>query len=285
MGGPPPRGAFVIIFPRVLPSPAPPQKPGPPLSTAISNAANANVIICAATGNDYQNYVGYPAAYTQCLAIGATGFDDAIAPYSNRGSEIDIVAPGGNVAQDLNHDGYDDGVLSTIRDATGDVYAFWQGTSMAAPHVSGVAALMLSRGFQPSQVRTALQETAVDLGSVGWDNTYGYGRVNAFAALQRLNGNEESNVELPQTVRLNAAYPNPFNGITVIPLDLSVPARVELTIYNLLGQRVAVLLNDDELNAGTHAISWNADEAATGIYLVTLRTSGLTQTQKLLLIK
>ncbi len=117
--------------------------------------------------------------------MGSTGYDDAIAPYSNYGSALDVVAPGGNTEQDLNSDGYEDGVLSTVRSTQyGDYYVFWQGTSMAAPHVAGVAALLVSNGLTTSQVRDALQQTAVDLGTTGWDQTFGYGRIDAYAALQ-----------------------------------------------------------------------------------------------------
>lgn len=66
----------------------------------------------------------------------------------------------------------------------GDSYVFWQGTSMAAPHVAGLAALILAHGCPPNRVRDALQNTAVDLGVPGWDVVFGYGRINALAALQ-----------------------------------------------------------------------------------------------------
>jgi serine protease len=278
-------GADVLNLSLAIPVTGPPTDPGPPLSTAITQAANASVVICAATGNDFQTYVAYPAAYSQCIAVGATGYDDAIAPYSNRGTAIDVVAPGGNLQQDLNHDGYEDGILSTLREASGDVYGMWQGTSMAAPHVSGLAALMLSRGFAPYQVRTAMQQTAVDLGASGWDNVYGYGRVNAYAALQWLNSEQPIPSALPQSLRLGAPYPNPFNSVAVIPLELSAPARVELSVYNLLGERVAQLLSDARLASGTHSYSWNAGKAPSGLYLVTLRSGTQWQTRKVLLLR
>jgi serine protease len=278
-------GADVLNLSLSIRVTGPPPDPGPPLSIAIVQASNANVVICAASGNDYQPYVGYPAAYTQCIAIGATGFDDAIAPYSNRGTALDIVAPGGNLLQDLNSDGYEDGVLSTLREGSGDVYGFWQGTSMAAPHVSGLAALMLSYGFAPSQVRTAMQATAVDLGPSGRDDTYGYGRVNAYAALRWLDAADPLRPAAPQSLKLGAPYPNPFNGVTVIPLELSSPAHVELNVYNLLGQRVAELLSDAPLATGSHSFLWNAGQAATGLYVITLKSGEQTQTQKILLVR
>jgi len=77
-------------------------------------------------------------------------------------------------------------VLSTTWDyssAGAAVYEYWQGTSMAAPHVTGVAALMLGQGCPASRIRPILQSTATDLGTAGFDNEYGYGLINAKSAL------------------------------------------------------------------------------------------------------
>lgn len=278
-------GAHVINLSLVIPVTGPPQNPGPPLSTAITNAGNAGVVICAGSGNDYQGYVGYPAAYTQCIAVGATGYNDVLAPYSNRGTALDVVAPGGNLEQDLNGDSYEDGVLSTVRDQSGDIYVFWQGTSMATPHASGLAALLLSYGCPANLVRDAMQQTAVDLGTSGWDATYGYGRINAFAALQWANDIQPPRPAVPQSIQLNAPYPNPFNNVTIIPLELSNPARVELVIRNVLGQRIATLLADADLTAGKHSFAWQADGAASGLYIVTLQSGNFSQTRKIILLK
>jgi hypothetical protein len=100
-----------------------------------------------------------------------------------------LVAPGGNNNLDQNNDGYADGVLqqtfSSGKYCTFGYY-FYQGTSMATPHVSGVAALLIANGNAktPDEIRAALQETAEDLGSTGRDDTYGYGLVDAYAALR-----------------------------------------------------------------------------------------------------
>jgi len=166
------------------PNNQPPVDPGQPLSGAIQQCAAAGVVLCVASGNDNADYVSYPAAYTACIAVGSTALDNVTAPYSNAGSELDVCAPGGNTDQDLNQDTYADGVLSSVRNAQeGDYYVFWQGTSMATPHVAGVAALLMSRGCPANEVRNALQNTALDLGPAGWDVTYGHGRINAIAAL------------------------------------------------------------------------------------------------------
>ncbi|MHC4338505.1 MAG: S8 family serine peptidase [Planctomycetota bacterium] len=86
----------------------------------------------------------------------------------------------------MNLDDYNDGVLQqTFGYNPKDWgYFFYQGTSMAAPHVSGIAALLISTGVTgPDAIREALETTARDLGSAGWDEEYGWGLVDAYAAL------------------------------------------------------------------------------------------------------
>ena len=432
----------------------PPEDPGPPVSTAIASAANNGVVIFAATGNDAQPYIGYPAAYDQCIAVGSTGFDDVRAPYSNYGTGLDIVAPGGDMEEDLNGDTYGDGVLSTVKENGQWWYTFFQGTSMATPHACGVGALLISNGLAGSQVRQALQETAEDLSSPGWDNQYGYGRINALAALQwqggggggdvillnepfesfplqgwqvfendadgigwqtlagtsadcgdsphngsnavwhddedlvneghqddwlvtpqltipanataavltfwerncyvlnyyeyhgllySTNGTDWTEVSqfddvlinwdqvtvdlttlagsnvwfawryqgiyatewflddvvltvtvpeavgdqvaLPESMTLLNPYPNPFNSTAQIPFELSASARVELSVYNLLGQKVATLVNPQEYTAGRHQVAWDASGVTSGLYFVKLTSGEQVQTKKLLLVK
>ncbi len=164
------------------------------LETALANAYNAGVTIVCSSGNDGLGVVSYPAAYdAYCIAVGATRYDDTVAYYSNYGTSLDIVAPGGDLNVDQNGDGYGDGILQQTHDGTNYTsfgYYFYTGTSMAAPHVSGVAALLIAAGVAstPDEVRAALQTTATDLTAepgeaVGWDPLSGWGLVNAAAAL------------------------------------------------------------------------------------------------------
>ncbi len=166
------------------------------LEDAISLAHEAGVIIVAAAGNN-SGPVSYPAKYQEVLAIGAVDYnypnEPAITWYSSFGPEIDVVAPGGDTGRDSDGDGYPDGVLST---ASGGYY-FYQGTSMAAPHVAGVVGLMLANGIPVSEVRDVLQNTAMALGQNdigtkaavlpspedGEDIYYGHGLVNAYWAV------------------------------------------------------------------------------------------------------
>lgn len=162
--------------------------PSQTLLDAVSYAYSKGSTVVAASGNDGKNVVAYPAGYDQyVMAIGATRFDETLAYYSNFGSSLDLVAPGGDLGVDQNGDGYADGVLQqTFQGRTSNLgYYFFQGTSMATPHVSAVAALVIANGnaTAPDEVRTILQQSAEDLGSLGRDDTYGWGLVNAAAAL------------------------------------------------------------------------------------------------------
>ncbi len=167
------------------------------LRDAVKYAYETGVTVIAAAGNDGKNGISYPAAYDDyVIAVGATQYDKNLAPYSNYGSSLDLVAPGGNTGLDQNGDGYADGVLQqTFKNSwqvCNFVYYFFQGTSMATPHVSGVAALLIANGkaITPDEVRSALQETAEDLGADGRDDIYGHGLVDAYAALQWTAGSE-----------------------------------------------------------------------------------------------
>jgi len=166
------------------------------LKEAIDDAVNNyGVTVIAASGNDAIGEVGYPAALENVIAVGAVDYRKQRAFYSNYGAELDLVAPGGVVSDDPDGDGlYNGGILQeTFSEylgfrffAMGWGYYFLSGTSMATPHVSGVAALIKAQhpGWGPQQIRDALINTAQDLGTPGKDPEYGYGLVDAFAALQ-----------------------------------------------------------------------------------------------------
>lgn len=166
---------------------APGYDPGTTVKNAIAYAHNNGVTLVAAAGNDEVGTVCYPAAYDDyVIAVGATRYDEQKAYYSNWGSSLDVTAPGGDVTVNQNGDGYNDGVLQQTFDIspTDFGYIFYQGTSMASPHVAGVAALLIANGtVGPDNVRAALENTAKDKGASGWDETYGHGIIDAYAAL------------------------------------------------------------------------------------------------------
>lgn len=171
-------------------------QPSMTLKSALAYAYNSGVTIVAAAGNDGTGNVCYPAAYDDyVIAVGATRYDETRACYSNYGPSLDLMAPGGDLNVDQNTDGYGDGILQQTYEKSGWEeaswgYCFMEGTSMAAAQVSGVAALLIAEGVAktPAQVREALHATAEDKGPAGWDPRYGWGIVDALAALHWVPG-------------------------------------------------------------------------------------------------
>ncbi len=153
---------------------------GNPITTqveaeAIRYAHNRGAILVAAAGNtaNLDNAVIYPAAHPQVLAVAATDEEDEVPDFSQHHPYVGVSAPGA-------------GILSTFwREAGYGDYASASGTSAAAPHVSGLAALVLSVNprLTNDQVKRILQETADDLGVPGRDEYYGAGRINAYKAV------------------------------------------------------------------------------------------------------
>jgi serine protease len=156
--------------------------PDPIVHAACRYAYRKGVTIVCAAGNSASEGVFYPAAFPECIAVSAVGPDDTLAPYSSWGSQIALAAPGGNKQQ-----GEQGGILQntvvTGGESVTDDYLYFQGTSMAAPHVAGVAALLVSRGVtDPAQVRTLLRESARRRAPA---EKYGAGRLDAAAAVGR----------------------------------------------------------------------------------------------------
>jgi serine protease len=157
------------------------------LQNAINSAFAAGVVVFGAAGNNNSGTAFYPAAYSHVISVSAVDINAIKAPYSNFHSSVDVCAPGGNSAVDLNGDTYIDGVLSTlVNEGTGaPIFAFYQGTSMACPHAAGVAALMRSQNpaLTPTLIESLLEANATDLGASGHDPIYGVGLIDAHRAL------------------------------------------------------------------------------------------------------
>jgi thermitase len=143
------------------------------MENAVNYAYAHNVVVVAAAGNDGTLGVLYPAASANVIAVASTDASNNRSSFSNYGPEIDLAAPGSSI-------------YSTYWSAaSGSTYFTKSGTSMAAPHVAGLAALLASlpQFGTVDQIRAALQNTALDLGSAGWDQYYGHGLIQAYNAL------------------------------------------------------------------------------------------------------
>lgn len=165
------------------------------METMVARAAKAGIVMVAASGNDWDlgaYGVGYPAAYDQVIAVGATDYTDTITNYSQRGPQICIAAPGDQIlstvfmptALDSTYPPAN-GRMQGALDTYGNGYAYMSGTSMACPCVSGAAALLMSQGVPADDVRGILQETAIPKGSGLPNDDYGYGLLNVAAALKK----------------------------------------------------------------------------------------------------
>ncbi len=210
------------------------------MGRAVNAAVDAGAVVVCAAGNDGNpNAMVSPACASKVIAVGALDKNDNIASYSDGGVELDVVAPGGGeyggstfpeiastysteVANNpfyclylIAEQCYDDYFL-----AEGDLYIRAVGTSMAAPHVAGAAALLLEENpsLAPSQIQEVLQANADDLGTPGWDNIFGWGRINIERALDNLPAEA---AELAVTI----AEPNASEVIdisTQFPLEASI---------------------------------------------------------------
>ncbi len=166
--------------------------PSTAMEQAIDNAWNKGAVLVAAAGNDGNNGTDFfPAAYANVIAVGATDSSDARATWddpnttdrvegSNAGNWVDVAAPGKGIHSTTG------GFWWHWSQSYKGTYESWNGTSMATPHVSGLAGLIFSKGgfsVNNTQVRSRIESTAKDLGTTGRDDVFGHGRINAQAAL------------------------------------------------------------------------------------------------------
>lgn len=221
---------------------------------AYDRAIAAGKIIVVAAGNDNVDARFFsPANCDNVITVGASEFADARAPYSNFGPRIDVMAPGGDTSADLNNDTYIDGVLSLGFNDNERTFAFpfYQGTSMAAPHVAGVASLMkaVKPTITQAEVLAALSTTARPLtnsacssgnSSVG-NNACGAGLIDANAALQAI----DSTSPPPP--------PPSGQGLTFTPLSLifgtdltEIQATLQNNDASTLNWSATQFFNDDD---------------------------------------
>jgi hypothetical protein len=221
---------------------------------AIRYAYNSGVLLVAAAGNNATSEKCYPAAYNEVIAVSATDRNDNLAYFSNYGEWIEFAAPG----------------VSIYSTTWNDDYAYKSGTSMAAPHVSGVAALIWSAfpNMTRDQVRSRLQDTAEDLGSSGFDIYYGYGRINAGEAVQtdiQMHDISVDNVTI---------YKDIVHQGGSLPINVTVQNKCNHTeTFNVTVNANTTLITTWNMslaggNSSTIDIMWNTTGIAKGNYII-----------------
>lgn len=170
-------GAQVINLSLTFPPSYAPDSPAvAPVRSAVEAAQAADVLVVAAAGNENQSIVDCPACFVGVLAVGASTTTDERAWFSNHAARLDLVAPGA-------------GIFSTLLGPDNGSYGFYNnsgsGTSFAAPHAAGAAALVraLRPDLRQGEVYTLLRATADDVGQSGFDIWTGWGRLNAYRAI------------------------------------------------------------------------------------------------------
>lgn len=168
------------------------------MKDAIDYAVNEGCVMFASMGNSSRNETSYPAGYQSVIAVGATDAHDEIASFSTTGNHMSVCAPGVEIYSTMPGGGYD----------------YLSGTSMACPFVAGAAALILTQNpeMNPEEVKSQLEETAVDLGSTGFDSTFGHGRIDLASAVGATVANKYGIVDVIVTDKDGI----PLSGASVI---------------------------------------------------------------------
>jgi thermitase len=244
------------------------------LQNAINYALDNNVVVVVCMMNTNSNTVYYPAGFSGVIAVGSTNSDDTrSSPFfwsstsgSNYGSHISVVAPG-NYIYGLSHQ-------------SNTIYgSYWGGTSQATPHVAGLASLLLAQDISrtPAQIKSIIETTAKDQvgnpseDTPGWDQYFGYGRINAFNALSVSTG-------IPSVDLLNQnflIFPNPTsqNFTVIIPTTTK-----QIQIFDSLGESI-------QTKNITGPTSQNFQLDNKGIYFIQITTETQSITKKIIVCR
>jgi subtilisin family serine protease len=241
---------------------------------AVNAAVAANVVLVAAAGNLQSGVscaVNFPASISSVIAVGATDSSNVITFFSCTGNSVDLVAPGDNILATIAPNGT----------STGD------GTSFSSPIVAGVAALIrsLDPAMTVADVTRYLTFTVTDLGSSGFDTTYGYGLLNAKRAVEAARDQTDF-IYNPADPGKTFPYPNPFRPGASQQVTFAFPVALgnqglEVDIYSIAGEKIKTL-------TGTNVWDGRNDDGnyvASGFYIYIARTSLGESTGKLTVLK
>ncbi|NHC42788.1 S8 family serine peptidase [Bacillus sp. MM2020_1] len=210
-----------------------------------SYARSKGVVLVAAAGNSDTYIPMYPAALPGVISVSATDSNDRITSFSNYGGSIDLAAPGQSI-------------YSTI---SGSSYQYMNGTSMAAPVVTGVAALVRSKNpfLTPSQVENILMKSTADLGNRGWDSYYGYGRIDAYKAVSKTPA-PITKLTVPTTYTMTGTNKAAFS------ITATSSTKVSLYLQTTRGKTVRTVLSNKASSGRGISASWDG-KTSSGTYV------------------
>ncbi|MBD3168218.1 MAG: S8 family serine peptidase [candidate division Zixibacteria bacterium] len=233
----------------------------------VNAIAEDGAIVVASGGDGQPNQPIYPCAYNNVLCVAPTDENDIIYYADSNPCSVDVWAPGVNV------------LVSTH----GGNFTYMSGASFSSSLTAGVMALVkaVDTSLTGLEVARVIIDGADDISQQNpyYDDPK---RINAYNSVQRTAVEPK-----PPTGIWNdmiGLFPSPFNEVSVIELDLPVDAEVNLTIYNILGQEVTVIV-DQYLSAGRYTYRWNASGQISGVYFCRLMVEGRSETKKLVLLK
>jgi len=241
---------------------------------AIDYAYDKGCVICAAMGNANSSNVMYPAGFDNVIAVGAIDITGSRAGFSNYGAHIDVVAPGQDIYSCYNN---------------GD-YGYQTGTSMATPFVAGLCALLLSRNGELTNVEIMriVGETADDIASVGWDIYTGSGTIIVYSALSAVTAGLPS--QNLAKIGNNCFNPTESGDNAIIYYEVSAPAPVTVTIYNMLGEEITTLIDNEDRDPGRYSVDWTGRNAlsqvvASGMYFINVRIGNEVKKNRVMVVK
>ena len=219
------------------------------MQTAVDYAWNKGTVVFAAAGNYSSSTPIYPAGCTNVVAVGATDSNDTLASFSNYGSYIDLTAPGVNIVTTMAGGGY--GGVS--------------GTSFSSPIAAGIAALVLSRNpsLSAQQLVTLLEQNSDDLGAPGYDQIFGWGRVNASRAVVAAGGGTTTP---PPTVTISTPAPSAIlRAVVIVQGNATAPTSLSSIELWVDGAKSSTT------TAASFSFNWDTTAATNGPHTLTVK--------------